>query len=87
MEPTELEFGMVINYRGFPAQVIDVWTSQEDASGGFRNPVGAVIEWDDEQGRVQRCRLLWDGPRDEEGNLTGPLEVDGLNGPLELWEA
>lgn len=53
---------------------------------------GAVIEWNDEKGNPQRCRLLWWYPplRDEDDNMTGEvgdtIEVDGLNGePLTLW--
>ena len=58
MDATQLKVGMVIDYRGMPATVVECWTCAEEAPRGFCEPCGAVIEWKDETG-VQRCRLRW----------------------------
>lgn len=57
---TDIEPGMVINYRGAPATVALVWKSETDPRArGIRDPMGMEIEWTDEEGRAQRTRLVW----------------------------
>lgn len=82
MNADQLEFGQVIAYRGRPAQVVDCWTSLEDAPRSFADkPCGCVIEWtedgDEDELELHRCRLLFEDPEDQ--------TTDGLNDePLAL---
>lgn len=65
---------------------------QKDPPRRMTYQAGAVIEWQDDKGILQRCRLLWWYPpiRDENDNMTGKvggaIECEGLNGELlTLW--
>lgn len=78
----ELQLGDVIDWRGQPATVVEVWTSPEQADKGIPEPVGCVIEFTNDGGAGEqvRCRLVWP----ESDAVT--LEDDLVARPLTIWE-
>jgi len=69
MTHVSLTAGMVIDYRGRPAEVIEVAINEQSAD--------AVIEWE-EAGSTHRCRLVWDSL---DAETTDGLNGE----PLTLW--
>ena len=83
MRGDELTVGQVIDWRGFPATVVEAWAHQ-DESEIDKAPVGAIIEWT-ENGQVNRCRIWWPDLTFEERSKLNDEAVEALL-PTDLAE-